>query len=112
MDLFGIPLIVIVNVICRTCYVGQYLDYKNCWCRKKIIDELVEKCSENIDENKMIYNGTVNNYENVCNSCTIYIVLFVILLVIRISIRSVFIYFHWYLKRSNTNAITNVNANT
>ena len=43
---------------------------------------------------------------------TLYIVLFVIFSIIRISISSVFIYFHWYLKRSNTNAITNVNANT
>ena len=32
--------------------IGQYLDYKNCICRKKIVDKLVEECSENIDGNK------------------------------------------------------------
>ena len=45
----------------------------------------------------MIYNKTLN--ENVCNSCTIYIVLFVIFLIISLRTSSVFIYFHWYLKR-------------
>ena len=51
----------------------------------------------------MIY----NDYKNVCNSCTIYIVLFVIVFLIIIGISSAFIYFHWYLKKSSTN-ITNI----
>ena len=58
---------------------------------------LVEECSENIDENEMIY----NDYGNLCNSCTIYITLFVIFIIISISIRSAFVYFHWYLKNGN-----------
>ena len=41
----------------------------------------------------------LNDYGNICNSCTIYIVLFVIFLIISISISSAFIYFHWCLKR-------------
>ena len=56
----------------------EYLDYKNCTCRKKIVDNLVEECSENTYENEKIYNVTFSDYENVCRSCTIYIVLFVI----------------------------------
>ena len=52
--------------------------YKTCKCRKKLVDKLLEKCSENIDGNKMIYNDILNGYEKVCNPCTIYIVLFVI----------------------------------
>ena len=59
----------------------------------------------------MIYNETLNDYENVCNSCVIYIVLFVIAFLIIIGISSAFIYFHWYLKKSNI-SITSVNANT
>ena len=59
----------------------------------------------------MIYNETLNDYENVCNSCTIYIVLFVIAFLIIIGISSAFIYFYWYLKKSNI-SITSVNANT
>ena len=29
--------------------IGEYLDYKNCKCKKKLIDPLIEECSENID---------------------------------------------------------------
>ena len=46
--------------------------------QKKIVHKLVEECWENIDENEMIYNVTFNDCGNVCNCCTIYIVLFVI----------------------------------
>ena len=72
----------------------QYSDNKNCKCRKKLICKLVEKCSENIDGNEMIYNTTLNDYRKVCNSCKIYIVLLVVFFIIRISIISVFIYLH------------------
>ena len=34
--------------------VGEYLDYKNCKCRKRLIDKLVEECSENIDGNEIL----------------------------------------------------------
>ena len=74
----------------KLCDVGEYLDYENCKCRKKIVDKLVEECSENIDENKMFY----NDYGEVCNSCTINIVLLVKFLIKSISIISVFIYIH------------------
>ena len=76
-----------------------YLDYKNGKCRKRLIDKLVEECSENIDGNEMIYNKTLNYYKNVCSSCTKYIVLFVNVFLIIISISSAFIYFHWCSKR-------------
>ena len=91
----------------KSCDVGEYLDYKHCKCRKRLIDKLVEECSENIDENEM----THNDYENMYNSCTIYIVFFVMMFLIIIGISSVFIYFYWYLKKSNTN-ITNINPET
>ena len=54
-----------------SCDVGEYLDYENCKCRKKLVDKLVEECGENIVGNEMIYNGTLNDSRNVCNSCTI-----------------------------------------
>ena len=53
-----------------------------------MIDQLVEKCSENIDENEMIYNKTLNNYKS--SSCELYIVLFIVFLVTNIAISSVF----------------------
>ena len=54
---------------------------------------LIDEYSENIDENIMIYNGTLNEYGNVCNSCTIYIVLFVIAFLIIIGISRAYFYF-------------------
>ena len=41
----------VLNVNCKckcdkSCDIGEYLDYKNCKCRKKIIDKLIESCSE------------------------------------------------------------------
>ena len=72
---------------------------KNVNAEKKIIDKLVEECSENIDGNEIIFNETLNDYEKVCNSCTVYIVLLVIFFIISISLSSAFIYFHWYLKQ-------------
>ena len=79
--------------------VREYLDYENCNCRKKTVDKLVEECSENIDGNKIIYNGTanaipLNDYKKVCDSCAIYIALFIIFLIINLSISCVFIYLH------------------
>ena len=79
----------------KSCDVGEYLNYENCKCRKRLIDKLVEECSENIDGNKMIH----NDCKNVCSSCTVYIVLFVIAFLIIFGISCAFIYFHWYLKR-------------
>ena len=67
------------------------------------MDKLVEECIENIDEkelhpNKMIYNSTLNDYEQICSFCVVFIILFVIFFIISINICSVFNYFHWYLK--------------
>ena len=36
----------------KSCDVGEYLDYENCKCRKRLVDKLVE-CNENIDEEKL-----------------------------------------------------------
>ena len=60
---------------------------------------------------KMIDKRTLNDYGNICNSCTIYIVSFVIAFLIIISTSSAFIYFHWYLKEDNT-IINKINSNT
>ena len=41
----------------KSCDIGEYLDYENCRCRKKLVKKLVEECSENIDRNEIIYNA-------------------------------------------------------
>ena len=111
-NLFGIL------VICecerdKLCDIGEYLDCKNCKCKKGIVDKLFEECSENIDGNEMFYNETLNAiplnvYKKLCNSCVVYIVLFVVFLITSICICSVFIYFHWYLKKDNISTNFNV----
>ena len=88
----------------RPCDVRKYLDYENCKWRRKLADKLVDECSESIDENEMI-SITLSDYENFCGSRTVYIVLFVVDFLIIIGIGSEFIYFHWYLKKSNTDVI-------
>ena len=47
----------------KSCDVGEYLDYENSKCRKKVVDELAEKCTENIDEVKMA-KITLSEHEN------------------------------------------------
>ena len=68
---------------------------------KKIIDKLVEECSKNIYENETLDINPLNVYKKVCNSCTVYLVLFVVFLITSICICSVFIYIHWYLEKNN-----------
>ena len=94
----------------KSCDLEEYLDYENCMCRKRLFDKLVEERSENIKGNELIYNKTLNDYGNVCNSCTIYIVLLIIFFIYLLSISCAFISFYWYLKKDST-SITNINAN-
>ena len=49
----------------------------------------------------MIYTRTLNASLSAykCNSCTLYIALFIVILETSIGISSVFNYIHWYLKR-------------
>ena len=52
-------------------WYGKCLDYKDCKCRKELMNKLVEKFIGNIDGNEMVYNETFNDYKKVWNSCTI-----------------------------------------
>ena len=41
------------NCTCdKLCDVAEYLDYENCKWRNRLVHELVEECSENIDGNE------------------------------------------------------------
>ena len=76
----------------KSCDIGEYLNYKNCRCKKKLVDKLIERssaeeCTENIDEVKF-----ANENECVC-SYTICVVLTVIALVISMGISTYFCLF-------------------
>ena len=68
--------------------VSVNVNYMQVFVMMKNVDKLVEKCCENIDESEVICT-TPNNYENVCGSCLVYIVLLVIFFIISISISGI-----------------------
>ena len=76
--------------------IGQYLNYKSCVRKNRLIDKLVEECT-NIIDGDTIYSETLTvTSSNDCASCTPCIVLFTIFLSINVIISGAFIYFHWY----------------
>ena len=73
----------------KFCDIGQYLDYKNCVCRKKLIDDLIEQCTSIIDmpDDNMICNAIKNVNNTVDNqlkddSTNVYMILFIIGLIV------------------------------
>ena len=86
----------------KSCNIGQYLDYLDCKCKKKLIDPLIEECTENNDETKLV-NITLaeneNNYEH--SSCKVYIVLMTVVFTIFTGITIYFVYYNWSLIKNN-----------
>ena len=84
----------------KSCDVGEYLDYENCKCRKKLVDKLVDECAETVEEVKLAkVTLAENENKHKCSSCTLYIVLFSIFFTINVGIGSYFLCFYWYLKK-------------
>ena len=73
----------------KSCDVGDYLDYKNYKCRKKLVNKLVE-CTETVQEVKV-----VGKNEDKCSSCILYIVLFSIFFTINAGISVYFVYYKY-----------------
>ena len=67
--------------------IGEYLDCENCNCRKKLVDKLVDECTENIDEEVKI----LDKNKDKCNSCILRIVLFSIFPTINAGIAAYFV---------------------
>ena len=74
----------------RYCETGQYLDYKNFACRRKIIDDLIEQRTTIFDMD--IKNNTLakQNDESFSNT---YLILFIVFLVLFILFLAGFIYY-------------------
>ena len=74
------------------CKPGQYLDYKKCTCKNKLVGGVIEECTNVINETMM------NNRDNIYNDNTIaniFIGLFSVLLFVGIVCFCVFAYFKW-----------------
>ena len=91
-DLFGI--------VDKSCDIGEYLDYSNCKCRKKLVDKLIEECTKSIDEVEI-----ASKNEHKRSSCTLYIVLFSIFFTISIGIAIYFSHFYWYLRKDDARVL-------
>ena len=74
----------------KSCDIGEYLDYENCKCRKKLVDKLVEECTENIDEVKIAGMALFEHRSECICSYAICVVLAVIALTINIEIGAYF----------------------
>ena len=82
----------------KSCDVGEYLDYENCMCRKKLVDKLVEKCTENVEKEKLAkITLPENDNKHKSSSCTLNIVLFSIIFTINIAIGTYFVYYKYEL---------------
>ena len=78
--------------------IGKYLDYENCKRRKKIIDKLIDECTETIEEVKLPkITLAENESENKYSSCTMYIVLMIVVFTIFVRITTYFVYYNWSL---------------
>ena len=66
----------------KSCNIGEYLDYGDCKCRRKLVHKLVEECTENVEEVKQAKRTSAedeNKHKNKCSSWTLHIVLFSII---------------------------------
>ena len=92
----------------KACGVGEYLDYKNCKCRKKLIDKLVDECTETVEEVKLARVTLAENENSYkCSSRIVYTVFFWIFFTINVGeIVAYFIYFHEYLRNKFTRGTT------
>ena len=89
----------------KSCNISEYLDSKNCKCKKRLVDKLIDKCNGGIDEVKLT-KITHPKYENENsykgNSCTVYIVLFSIFFLINVGIDT-YIFYYKYTNRNKRN---------
>ena len=87
------------------------MDYSDCKCKKKLIDPLIEECTENDDQRKVVNitveNENENNYE--CASCIVYIILMIVASTIFTAITVYLVYYNWYLINNNNNNNDNNN---
>ena len=84
----------------KACDFSEYLDNKNCKCKKKVVDQLVDECAETVEEVKLAkITLAENEKKHKCISCTLYIVLFSIIFTINVGIITYLVYSHWYLKK-------------
>ena len=79
----------------KSCDVGEYVDYVNCKCRKRLVDKLIEECTQNVEEAKITGINSFEYKDKCKSSCTIYVVLIAIVFKIWIGIGTYFVYYKY-----------------
>ena len=82
----------------KLCDFGEYFDYESCKCRKRLVDKLVDECTETTGQEVKI----LDKNEDKCSSCILYIVIFSIFFIINIEIGAYFVYYK-YMTRNKEN---------
>ena len=65
----------------------------NCKCRKKLVDKLIDECTETTEEVKVAKITFAKN-ENKYSSCTVYIVLMIVIFTFFTGIAIYFVYYN------------------
>ena len=73
---------------------------------KKLIDKLIDECTETIEEVKLAKITLAENENSYkCSSCTVYIVLMIVIFTIFTGITIYFVYYNWSLIKNNVSCI-------
>ena len=89
----------------KNCDIGEYLDYENCKCRKKLDDKLIDECTETIEEEKLANITIFKNGSCERSSCIVYIVLMIVAFIGFTGIIAYLIYYNWSLIKNNISCI-------
>ena len=90
----------------KTCDIGEYLDYVNCKYIKKLVDKLIDECTETTEEVKLAkITLTENENGNKYSSCTVYLISIIVVFTIFTGITIYFVYYNWYLIKNNVSCI-------
>ena len=95
-----------VNVI-KIVIFGEYSHYENCKCRKKLVDQIIDECTETIEEVKLAKMTLTENENSYCkcSSCKVYIVFMIVVFTIFTGIKIYFFYYNWSLIKNNVSCI-------
>ena len=85
----------------KSCDVGEYLYYKDCKCKKSLVDKLTEECTENIDEAKLAEIALFEHGNECVCSYTVCVVLAVISLTFSIETGAYFTCKYMNLNKEN-----------
>ena len=90
----------------KTCDIGEYLGYEHCKCSKKLVDKLVDECTETTEEVKLPkITIAENESENKYSFCTVYIVLMIVVFTSFTRITAYFVYHNCSLIKNNVPCI-------